>query len=325
MNLPQNLQKAIDKMAQHFSLNDLAKARQRLTERYRNRESDNISFMRENAERFAYVAARMPATYAVCRRVFKEIENLCPDSVIKSVLDLGSGPGTASWAASLAFENVESFCAVEQDSHLIELAKVLASHSENSALQRASWQNMCFDGSAFFEKHDLVVCSYSVGELPALQLLPFIEASWKATSQFLVIIEPGTPLGFSRISAIRNYLISLGANIIAPCTHTNACPLANKKGEWCHFSQRFERSFLHSYLKEGSIGFEDEKFSYVIFSKSKKDLPRARVLSDPSKRSGHVCLKLCVSDGEIQEIVSKKTKETYKIARKLSWGSVFNY
>ena len=47
----------------------------------------------------AYVSSRMPACYAVLYRVFDELHLHLPDFKPRTMLDFGSGPGTAIWAA----------------------------------------------------------------------------------------------------------------------------------------------------------------------------------------------------------------------------------
>ena len=47
----------------------------------------------------AYASSRMPACYAVLYRVFDELHLHLPAFCPKTMLDFGSGPGTAIWAA----------------------------------------------------------------------------------------------------------------------------------------------------------------------------------------------------------------------------------
>ena len=47
----------------------------------------------------AYASSRMPACYAVLYRVFDELHLHLPHFSPKTMLDFGSGPGTAVWAA----------------------------------------------------------------------------------------------------------------------------------------------------------------------------------------------------------------------------------
>src|SRR5262249_25331226 len=139
----------------------------------------------------------------------------------------------------------------------------------------------------------------------------------------LLVIEPGTPVGFERIRMIRRQLIEWGACMVAPCPHTLRCPMEG--GDWCHFAARVERTSLHRKLKGGTLGYEDEKYSYVAVSKEPCPLPTARILSEPSRHSGHVTLKLCTRDEWIQHpILSRKQGDRYKQAKKASWGDSFS-
>eukprot|EP00850_Spirogloea_muscicola_P001164 SM000004S15034 [mRNA] locus=s4:907048:911727:+ [translate_table: standard] len=51
----------------------------------------------------AYIAARMPATYAALHRVMREVALRLPAFSPSSMVDFGSGPGTAIWAAMQAW------------------------------------------------------------------------------------------------------------------------------------------------------------------------------------------------------------------------------
>jgi ribosomal protein RSM22 (predicted rRNA methylase) len=139
----------------------------------------------------------------------------------------------------------------------------------------------------------------------------------------LILVEPGTPRGFSCIRNARDQILSLGGTILAPCPHGLACPL--KANDWCHFSVRIPRSRLHRYLKAGSLGYEDEKYSYLIASKKPFSLPRpCRILRHPQKQSGHVRLSLCTSSGSAEETtVTRSNQEFYRKARDAFWGGTW--
>ncbi|HEY2913818.1 MAG TPA: small ribosomal subunit Rsm22 family protein, partial [Candidatus Angelobacter sp.] len=170
------------------------------------------------------------------------------------------------------------------------------------------------------EAHDLVVISYTLGELPQAAAEAVLNKALKCAGKFLVLIEPGTRRGFAAIDAARSSLIANKATIIAPCPHHFTCPMA-AAGDWCHFSQRVERTSQHRQLKGGALGYEDEKFSYLIAAKDYLPSPAARIVRHPGKHSGHVQLALCTAEGKIENrTITRSSKEAYKRARKAEWG-----
>lgn len=50
----------------------------------------------------AYAATRLPACYSVLVKVFHELRLRLPDLAPHRMMDFGSGPGTAIWAACQA-------------------------------------------------------------------------------------------------------------------------------------------------------------------------------------------------------------------------------
>jgi ribosomal protein RSM22 (predicted rRNA methylase) len=273
------------------------------------------------AERQAYLFCRLPATYAALAASLHAATTHC-DWHPESLLDLGSGPGTGLWAASTFFPSLSKATLVEKDPSMITLGKKLAEKSNEQLFRQTHWIQADLEKLQEIPSHDILLFSYSIGELHPQAILPLLELSWKATGKFLLIIEPGTPAGFERIRMIRNTLIRWGGNIIAPCPHHYSCPMSGT--DWCHFSARLERSVLHRRLKAGTMGYEDEKFSYIAVSKEPVPLPSSRILSDPVRHSGHVNLKLCTKEEGLQSTtISRKHGALYKAARKSEWGDEF--
>src|SRR5262249_4794506 len=101
------------------------------------------------------------------------------------------------------------------------------------------------------------------------------------------------------------------------------CPMLHLPGQWCHFAARVERTSIHRRIKDASLGHEDEKFSYVVFSRNTTSRASARIIRHPLKRTGHVKLQLCAQQGLKPETVSRRQKELYHAARDVKWGDAW--
>lgn len=165
---------------------------------------------------------------------------------------------------------------------------------------------------------DLALFSYSLGEVAEGKRASLLLKAWK-DCQWLLVVEPGTPAGFKRVLASRDLLIKNGGHVLAPCPHENSCPMMSCK-QWCHFSVRLERTREHRQMKEGALGYEDEKFSYILISKQPSEKAKGRLTGHPQKRKCHVCLQVCAENGLKEISVSKREQAHYRWARKAKWG-----
>jgi ribosomal protein RSM22 (predicted rRNA methylase) len=169
---------------------------------------------------------------------------------------------------------------------------------------------------------DVVVVSYALGELPETARAAFVDAAWSTTRDTLLVVEPGTSAGFERVRQARSQLLAAGARMVAPCPHADACPIASP--DWCHFAARTERTRLHRHLKGGTLGYEDEKFSWVGVTRRGGVTPAAgRIIARPRVHSGFVQLRACSRDGAVDEIVSRRHGPRYRAARHASWGDAW--
>lgn len=321
MSLPDDLNQALENCLDKIPRSILTAAAMDLTQRYRGSERDQLSsFMISDHHRFSYLAVRMPATFAVIKRVLEECKHRVQEFSPTSVCDLGAGPGTATWAAIHVFPEITKAFLHEKDADLLKLGQSLMQQAHHETLKVAHWKQTDLVQENNFDFSDLIILSYVVGELRQEAMIDLISKAWDSSSQMLVVIEPGTPHGFQRILAARTHLIQLGANLVAPCPHHQKCPM--EKGDWCHFAERLERSSLHRAVKDVSLGYEDEKYSYVVASKNPVALPDARILRHPQHHSGHIDFVLCAKEGLEKKVISRRHKELYKLARKLDWGDV---
>ena len=323
MKLPIELRQAIEEETERPSLQLLRAASESLSRGYRASAIPAARLVSSENDRIAYLATRLPATYAAARRVAEEILARIPGLEIESLLDLGAGPGTASWACSESFQGLRRMTLVERDADFIELGKRLARHSSKAALREAQWRSMDLSLSDDWPAHDAVFLTYVLGEVPAPSLSLIVGKGWARAEKVIAIVEPGTPAGFSRVLAARQELISLGAAIAAPCPHQTDCPMSGN--DWCHFSARVERTSLHRRAKHGTLPYEDEKYSYVVAARCEVDRAPARVIRHPAKLKGHVRLELCGVRGLIKKTLPRKNKEQYRTARKSEWGSAWPF
>lgn len=302
--LPTELRQAIEDEASRIHPRDLAQAASELTASYRESGRARLA---TDAHRAAYAVVRMPATYAAIAAVIREARTSVPS--IESALDIGAGPGTVAWALS----GLKRLTLIESNPGFITLGRKLGTPGK--------WIELDLRDARELPPHDLVICAYSMGELDEATRVGVTRMAWRASIKALAVIEPGTPAGFARIRSIRDELIRGGATIAAPCPHDGACPMPSD--DWCHFAQRVERSTRHRRMKAGTLGYEDEKFSYVIATRKARSSDEPRVLRHPHAHPGYIQLALCTKEGLAKATVTRSRKEQYSKARKLRWGDVW--
>ncbi len=318
MELPAPLRRAVDAFLEGTPLSQIQDAAQRLSKRYRAETRDGSLHVGDALAAKAYLATRLPATYAAVRQCLAETAARREDFAPSRMLDVGAGPGTALWAAHAEWPELGAATLVETSTAMREAGAELA----RSLAIDTNWHAASVEsGLADIAPADLVTLCYVLDELAPAVRDTLIDRLWALTADTLVIVEPGTPAGWQRILAARDRLIALGGHILAPCPHHAPCPVAAP--DWCHFSRRVARSRLHRTAKGGDVPWEDEKFSYLAVSRRAPDDRPDRVLAPPKTSSGMVRLKLCTSSGALDErLVTRREGRTFKAARKADWGDV---
>lgn len=267
----------------------------------------------------AYLVARLPATYAAVERVLSELRRHRPGFAPGSLLDAGSGPGTASWAAVTQWPDLAAVTFLDTAPAFLALAAELARQGPGALPAARAFRGSLLDLPQGLAA-DLVVAAYAMAELPLAQAGPVAEGLWRASGQVLVLVEPGTPQGFARLRAARQRLLGLGAVVVAPCTHAAACPFAGD--DWCHFSIRLARSRAHMHAKGASVPFEDERFAYLVLAREGALTPGARIVTPPQHAKPGVALRLCTLGRLETRHIARRDAAAYKKARKYDWGDL---
>lgn len=89
--------------------------------------------------------------------------------------------------------------------------------------------------------------------------------------------------------------------------------------EWCHFAVRLSRTRSQRLAKGGALGWEDEKFSYVVLVRDDGEPAQARLVGHPRAQKGHVVLRVCAPEALRTEVVTRR-QDCYRLARHASWG-----
>ena len=314
--LPPALAAGIDALVEGSDRARLEAAARRLSDAYRAESGGRVARTAEDAA--AYAAYRAPATYAAVAAVFAELRLQRPEWRPRSLLDVGAGPGVASWAALAAWPSLEHVTLVEGEPELAALGRRLAA-AGGHALAGAHW--IVGDVSAGPGSFDLVLASYVLNELAEERIDEVVRGLWARAADALVVVEPGTTTGYRRALAARSVVLAAGGSTLAPCPHDVSCPLVAP--DWCHFAVRLPRGEAHRAVKAVSRGFEDEKFSYAALTRTPQPRAAARIIRPPRIRSGHVQLELCEPAGIRGAIFSKRDRDLYRQARKSAWGDAW--
>ncbi|MFJ2947121.1 MULTISPECIES: small ribosomal subunit Rsm22 family protein [unclassified Streptomyces] len=317
MNGVASLHSALAGLLDGIPARQVGSAVERLIANYRGATPTEAPILRDRADVAAYAAYRMPATFEAVRSALEAFADAVPGWAPRDHTDVGGGTGAAAWAVGDVWGGERPVTVLDWAEPALALGRELA--AANPALRDTRWQRSRIGAALTIESTDLVTVSYVLNELTAPDRTALVDAAAGA-AQSVVIVEPGTPDGYTRLIEARDRLISAGFHIAAPCPHSEACPIAPGT-DWCHFSARVSRSSLHRQIKGGSLAYEDEKFAYVAATRLPVAPAPARVVRRPQIRKGQVLLDLCEKDPALHRAtVTKRHGDLYRAARDTDWG-----
>jgi ribosomal protein RSM22 (predicted rRNA methylase) len=99
MELPPAPRQAVENALEGVPLADLKRAADLLSRRYRGEVRDGRLHLSDRLAAQAYLATRLPATYAAIRASLAAVAEMRPGFAPATLLDIGAGPGSALWAA----------------------------------------------------------------------------------------------------------------------------------------------------------------------------------------------------------------------------------
>jgi ribosomal protein RSM22 (predicted rRNA methylase) len=250
-----------------------------------------------------------------------------------TMLDMGSGPGTALWAAAAQWPSLHALVAWEREPEAIALGRALARESEVDVVRAARWDRLdlcAIDHSSnvptfqrsnvpTFQQYDLVVLGHVLNELDPETRCAVAGAAWRLTKGLLLIVEPGTPEGFAVVRSARDALLAEGAHTIAPCAHDQPCPLEN---DWCHFPQRLKRPDFQRHARGAPSEWEDSKFAYAALARFPPEA--GRVIREPFSNKAYAEAKISSADGVARYRALKRHRDAFRLVKHLTWGAALD-
>ncbi len=347
LSLPPDLESAIAQSLRSLPRSQWQAAARRLSRHYRDRETtirhgtppssiQNPRSKIQNEEALGYAAFVLPAAYAQLWGALRATALRIPSFHPTTLLDLGSGPGTALWAAVEHFPSLTTLHAYEREPAFISLGKTLAQSSPHPALRQAHWRQLTFTHTHTLPlpppnkqyavsntQYDLIIIAHALNEMDPSIREALLLSAWEQCSGLLLIVEPGTTAAFPIILQARDLLLSHSAHVIAPCAHNLPCPLPSADpNDWCHFPQRLQRPQFQRIAKEATAGWEESKFSYSALARFPAESPIwGRLLHQPQQTKIGVDLTVSAVDTTIHHPhISKRDRPRYKAASDLHWG-----
>lgn len=325
-NLPSDLEDAITKILQQQDSQQWLHHAQSLHERYVEGKNDKGRFLQDFDDVLAYLGMRVPATYAQILSALTAIQELIPSWKPKSLLDIGSGPGTAGWAVTAVWPDLSDIVSLDHDRDLISLGKQISTKAEIPA--EMVWKNHDLREGLHHNdrQYDLVIIANVLNELSPSVREKIIGQAYNKCKGILVIIEPGTPQGSQIIESAAQNLSKVGL-LLAPYI---ANSFVQTDDYYLHFPQRFIRPEFQRRVRQQmrddaskASDWEDAKYAYVVISKIPTESHAwGRCVGPIETQKGFLKVPILTASGVTKVKVMKRNRENYSFAKRLRWGDL---
>ena len=143
-------------------------------------------------------------------------------------IDIGTGPGTYLWAWYDYFEGeVGKLYGIDRSSLMLEQARVCADKLFSKKVPVTLTPSLPPLGN----EAKTLFFGHSLDEMGIQEGLKMIE---RLNPDHIIALGPGTSDYFKSALDLRGRLLDQGFDLHYPCTHTKACPLLKREGDWCH-------------------------------------------------------------------------------------------
>uniref|UniRef100_A0AAR2JUU5 Ribosome assembly protein METTL17, mitochondrial n=1 Tax=Pygocentrus nattereri TaxID=42514 RepID=A0AAR2JUU5_PYGNA len=266
-----------------------------------------------------FMAARLAGGYAAVMRALNEIKKRDPLFAPRSLLDFGSGLGTALWASHTHWgDALKEYVCVDASGAMNRLAEQLLTGGgdTDTPLVKHVYFRQFFPVSPKVQS-DLVVAAFSLSELASQkEREDTVLTLWRKTNSYLVLVENGTKEGHQILMEARDVLLKVWLKMNKMLASI-ACQLQCKQN-------------LYLSCPPQNADWEEERFSYLIVSREAREAPGeregvewGRLTAPVHRRTRHVQCQICCSSGELKQLAvtaRQHGRDAYRCARSSNWG-----
>ncbi|MCO6431091.1 MAG: methyltransferase domain-containing protein [Deltaproteobacteria bacterium] len=273
-------------------LSPYADALKKLSQNYVAPRTRSLKEISAKIEAEAYALYFLPINFAKFDFLLRQAE--LEISFIRSVLDLGCGPGTATMAGLAAGLSGAVVCAVDHSRQMREIAAKLLPHWNTTG------NEIQITESVPRNRHfDLIMAGNVLGELSLdeqfSQLMSL--ASSLGEGGILIVLEPALMANTRNLMHLRDLILRSDTQLcpLFPCTRKDDCPMYSQStNEWCHGALRWKEPSLVKQL-DHLTGFNKHriKYSALILCRGGSLKSGYRVVAPPKKSKRGRTLRLC--------------------------------
>lgn len=187
--------------------------------------SYTLFYLATNYQKFKFVKERLPVDY------FDKLEGI-------DLIDFGTGPGTylLSFLDEIGHDTCKSIIGIDKSPLMLKQAELLLKGLHPEAASKLKFLNN--ESLLLGEKKRprFLMFGNAINELDSDSLKKIIT---NINPDYILLIEPGTPLVFNMLSSLRSWFQNSGFDCDYPCARFDQeCPVAKRVGEgiedWCH-------------------------------------------------------------------------------------------
>lgn len=327
VNLPPLISESVSRILLRSDARLLSLQAKELHERYMQGANPLQPNIQKPTDCIAYLALRFPATFAQIASALSQIQERIPGWEPKSVLELGCGPGTGIWAAKSVWKSIRTATGVDKEQLFLTLAEEIQYDAKMQI--DITWVKSTlikWETAEDNTKYDLIIVANVLNELMEEERASLIEKITSRSSGVVLILEPGTTVGYSIVQPAARKLAET-EHLIAPYIHNT---FAESSEYWIHFSQRFQRPEFQRRIRQSmresplmASDWEDAKYSYVAWGNvaSQKTI-WGQCIGKIEKLKGFLTIPVLTADGVVNARVLKRNKSEYNFVKTIRWGEL---
>ena len=315
------------------------------------RESLPAAYLKDEGLRRAYIEYFLPSNLYKIHIPLKEL-SLHPKEIFKKerlrVLDIGSGPGTATLGTLDFFSMKENrpileFTAVDHVAENLRDAEALFKDRSPKEATLATLKSSIEKMENLIKgQFDIIILSNLLNEVAhndaeriakRVEILKSLITNFLSADGSCIIIEPALRETSREMLMVRNGLLDEGLHIYSPCLMGDKCPALENPKDWCHEDVPWEPpAIVKEVDRLTGLRKDSLKFSYLILREDGISLTDIygedsfRVVSEPLISKGKMEFYVCGRRGRrlIARLDKDKTPLNENFER-LRRGDIFHF